>query len=109
MGLKEKHKLTQAAVQSFIEGVTSLHQQQLDSLHVQVNAKLREAGVVPSSVPGLEALFGVDGENRHLFRGLETQHQQLKIYKTHFHLVVSTEMCKYTCSYVILTCVYIHV
>ena len=30
LGLKEKHKLTQAAIQSVVDGVTSLLQQRLD-------------------------------------------------------------------------------
>ena len=60
LGHKGKHKLTQAAVQSVVEGVTSLLQQRLDILHTQVCSKLTEAGV--TSLPGLDALFSEDGE-----------------------------------------------
>ena len=88
LGLKEKHKLTQAAVQSVVEGVTSLLQQQLDILHTQVCSRLTEAGV--TMLPGLDALFSEDGANARPFLGLETQHQQLKYYKTHFNFIVST-------------------
>ena len=88
LGLKEKHKLTQAAVQSVVEGVTSLLQQRLDILHTQVCSKLTEAGV--TSLPGLDALFSEDGANARPFLGLETHHQQLKYYKTHFNFIVST-------------------
>ena len=91
MAIKEKNQLSQAAIQGIIEGVTILQQQQLDKLHTQVCERLGEAGVVASSVPGLDALFMEEGENGHLFAGLETQHQQLKYIKTHFNLIVSTQ------------------
>ena len=88
LGLKEKHKLTQAAVQSVVEGATSLLQQRLDILHTQVCSKLTEAGV--TSLLGLDGLFSEDGANARPFLGLETHHQQLKYYKTHFNFIVST-------------------
>lgn len=94
MGLKEKHRLTQAAVQAIIEGVTSLHKEQLDSLRTQVCATLCEACIVPTSVPGLDGLFK-NGESGHLFQDLKIQYQQLKFYKTHFSFIVSTEICMY--------------
>ena len=85
LGLKEKHKLTQAAVQSVVDGVTSLLQQRLDILHMQVRSKLTEAGVL--SMPELDALFSEDGVNGHPFFGLETQHQQQKYYRDHFNFI----------------------
>ena len=88
MGLKEKHKLSQAAVQSIISGATSLHQLQLDMVLEQVKLKLTEAGVAVSSVPGLGGIFREDGENGLPSSGLETQHQQLKYYSTNFGLIV---------------------
>lgn len=88
LGLKEKHKLSQAAVQSLVEGVTSLVQQRLDFLHSQVCSQLTEAGV--RSLPRLDALFRDDGANANPFWGLETQHQRLKYYKAHFNFIVST-------------------
>ena len=94
LGLKEKHKLTQAAIQGVVEGVTSLFQQRLDILHTQVCSKLTEAGV--TSFSGLDALFSEDRANTRPFLGLETQHQKLKYYKTHFKFIVST--CTCTCT-----------
>lgn len=38
--LKEKQKLTQVSLIKVIEGVTTLFQRQLDTLHTQVNSKL---------------------------------------------------------------------
>ena len=95
LGLKEKHKLTQAGVQSVVEGVTSLLQQRLDILHTQVCSKLTEAGV--TLLPRLDALFSDNGANAHPFLGLETQ-QQPKYYNTHFNFIVSTwtiGVCRY--------------
>ena len=40
MGLKEKHMITQAALQGVIEGVTNLMQSQLDALHSQIHQQL---------------------------------------------------------------------
>ena len=37
LGLKEKHKLTQVALQGVLEGVTNLNQQQLNLLHSKVH------------------------------------------------------------------------
>lgn len=96
LGLKEKHKLTQGAVQSLIDGVTCLSQQRLHSLFTQVCEVLAKAGIPLSSVSGLEALFKEDGENGRPFLGLETQYQQLKYYRTHFHFVVSAYLYMYT-------------
>lgn len=90
MGLKEKHKLTQGALQSVIEGVTSLQQERIGVLHSMACSKLMAEGIEHSSVPGLDALFSVDGDYGRPFAGLETQHQQDKYYKTHFQFIVST-------------------
>ena len=89
MGLKEERKLTQTALQGVIEGVTTLTRSQLSVLHAEVSSVLSEAGVLPSSVPGLDELFDSDGQFGRPFSGLETPHQQLTFCKTHFNLIVS--------------------
>ena len=89
MGLKEKRKLTQTALQGVIEGVTALSQSRLSALHDEVCSVLSAAGISPSSVTGLAELFDADGPFGRPFLGLETQHQQLRFYKTHFQLIVS--------------------
>lgn len=85
--LKEKQKLTQVALQSVIEGVTSLFQEHLGVLHTRVCQKLEEAGVQSSSIPGLSELFS-DEEAGRPFLGLETHHQQLSYYKSNLNLLV---------------------
>ena len=83
MGLK--HKLTQVALQGVIEGVTSLMQCHLDSLHTQVCQQLRSADTPDTVIGSLSSLFfSENGTVGQPFTGLETQHQQLKFYRDHF-------------------------
>lgn len=89
MGLKEKHKLTQVALQGVIEGVTSLMQCHFDSLHTQVCQQLRSANTPETVIGNLSSLFSENGTVGQPFAGLETQHQQLKFYRDHFNLIVS--------------------
>jgi len=89
LGLKEERKLTQTALQGVIEGVTTLSRCRLDALHVEVCSVLNAAGISPSSIPELNELFDRDGPFGQPFSGLETQHQQLHFYKTHFQFIVS--------------------
>ena len=95
LGLKEERKLTQTALQGVIEGVTTLSRNQLSALHAEVCSALNAAGVSPSSIPGLNELFDSDGPYGRPFSGLETQHQQLCFYKTHFQFIVSCSLMKF--------------
>ena len=61
MGLKEKHNLTQVALQGVIEGVTSLMQCQLDSLHAQVCQQLQSANTPETVIGNLSSLFSENG------------------------------------------------
>lgn len=88
LGLKEERKLTQTALQGVIEGVTTLSRSRLSALHAEVCSTLNAAGVSPSSISGLNELFDSDGPFGRPFSGLETQHQQLSFYKTHFQFIV---------------------
>lgn len=88
MGMKEKYKLTQAALQGIVEGVTSLIKGRLSALHAQINTIIPDS-VSPEIKQNLDHLFSDDGEFCCPFLGLETQHQQLKFYQSHFDFVVS--------------------
>ena len=88
LGLKEERKLTQTALQGVAEGVTTWSRSRLSALHAEVCSTLNAAGVSPSSISGLNELFDSDGPFGRPFSGLETQHQQLTFYKTHFQFVV---------------------
>ena len=89
MRLKEKHKLTQGAVQTMIEGVTSLHQEHMHTLHSNVHKTLASKGVDSSIIQEIDSHFIKDGEYPRPFLGLETQYQQEKFYKTHLNFIVS--------------------
>ena len=89
MELKEKHMITQAALQGVIEGVTNLMQSQLDALYSQVHQQLSQTSVSQAAIDGLQPLFSGEGIFGRPFQGLETQYQQLKFYRQHFNLVVS--------------------
>lgn len=90
MGLKEKHKLTQVALQGVIDGATSLMQSRLSSLHAQVSRQLRSSGASEEMISGLGSIFSEDSMMGRPFYGLETQHQQQSFYRNHFHLTVRT-------------------
>ena len=88
MGTKEKFKITQVALQGIITGITSLMKGRLSTLHAQIQS------ILPNNLPrtivdDLDALFSDDGQFCCPFFGLETQHQQLMFYRTHFNLIVS--------------------
>ena len=100
MVLREKHKLTQVALQGII-GVTSLMHCHVDSLHTEVCQQLQLAGTPQTVIDSLECLFSESGTVGQPFAGLETQHQQLKFYRDHFNLIVS-------CSMIITICISYH-
>lgn len=89
MGLKEKYKLTQVALQGVIEGATSLTQCRLDALRSQITSTLLDEGVSSAIISKLDACLSEDGEFGRPFLGLETQHQQMKFYRCNFNFVVS--------------------
>ena len=89
MGLKEEKKITQAALQGVIEGVTTLSQARLSLMYREVNRIMKADGVAQSTLTSIKHLFDDTGVFGHPFLGLETQHQQMKYYSNHFGLIVS--------------------
>lgn len=88
MHLKEKHLITQTALQGVIEGVSGLMQGHLDSLHSEVCQQLSLAGVSDSIISSLGMIFSNDGAHGRPFAGLETHYQQLKFYRDQFNFIV---------------------
>ena len=87
--LKEKQKLTQVAVQSVIEGVTSLVQFHLNAL----NTKIRDGtDGLDDPIRIKEVLHEIiqRSEFRNPFEGLETQYHQLNYFRKHLNFNVST-------------------
>lgn len=93
LGLKEKYKLTQAAIEGVIEGVTGLIQYQLSLLHSQVCENLQKNQMSPDCINHLFSDVGPFGRP---FSGLETKHQQMKYYATHFDYIVCRNYLKLT-------------
>lgn len=79
--------MTQTALQGVVEGVTTLCQGRLSAMHSAVSKVLTNAGISPSTISGLDDIFDPEGEFGRPFLGLETLHQQVKFYKTHFRFV----------------------
>lgn len=79
--LKERHRLTQAAVNFSVGHIKEMVRHVLDDVKESVKEKLREAVQGDQDIDGC---FDVD-----TFRGLDTEHLQTKFYKDHFNLIVS--------------------
>lgn len=88
MGLKEKFKLTQVAVQGIIEGMTGLVQVGRTTLDVQglissqVHLKHLQKTLSNSGV-SVDPIFSEDSTHMNPFAGVETHHLQLKFYRKH--------------------------
>ena len=83
MGLREKHKLTQVALQGVVDGATGLMQRHISSLHAQVFRNLRMSGTSEATINSICSIFSDDGPIVRPFYGLETQ---LSFYRKHFQL-----------------------
>ena len=61
MGLKEEKKITQAALQGVIEGVTTLSQARLSLMYREVNCIMKADGVAQSTLTRIKHLFDDTG------------------------------------------------
>lgn len=109
MGLKEKHKLTQTSLQGIIEGVTGLMQCRMSVLQSAIQQQLKSTGVQSSVIATVDALFDQEGSVCRPFHGLETQHQQMNFYRTHFNLIVSCYIPPRQSVLAIDLCMHVHV
>ena len=107
MGLKAEKRITQAALQGVIEGVTVLNQTRLSLLYQEVSRILEADGVAHTSIENLAPLFDESGIFGRPFMGLETQYQQDKYYSTNFGLIVShSDIVQHMCHVSSLICKY---
>lgn len=86
MGMKEKYKLTQTALQGIVEGVSGLMRSHLSVLHTQISSVLPQ-NLSANTLSDIERLFS-DERFCHPFLGLETEHQQMKFIRRHFQFTV---------------------
>ena len=89
MKIKEKHKLSQFAVNNIIEDVTVLFQISSSNTFLIIASLLKGAGVHEDIISSISKLFDHDSEHVRPFKGLETQYLQHKYFKKNFGLVVS--------------------
>lgn len=107
LGTKEKFKLTQAAIQGIINGVSNLiqvlfyaivsyygcdtisPQEYLAALQVEVRRQLNGSGISAESMNCLDDLFNESSPFMHPFSLVQSAHLQLKFYRDHFNIVVS--------------------
>lgn len=89
--VKEKNKLSQMALQGIIEDVTNLIQTYLRDLNLSIKNHLKEGGVSEEVISSLDPFFSPGGKYGEPFRGLETEHRQLKYFKNCFSMVVRSE------------------
>lgn len=87
--VKEKHRISQMAMQEIIQDVTELFQTCLLDLCSTLKSDLRAKNVDEEIVTSIEHHFGHDGKYGQPFRGLGTEYYQLKYFKEQFSMVVS--------------------
>lgn len=83
--MKEKHHLTQIAINDIVEGSRSLFQKSVKMLKAGVEEKLCNAGVETNSVEGLQEQFL---ELTDPYNGLETEYFQEKYFRDELGLIV---------------------
>ena len=72
--IRECNKLTQVTTESIIKDVDSLYQVALDNIRCAAEGALKEAGILPSQISGLNTILSSTGPYGKLFSGLETHH-----------------------------------
>ena len=101
--LKEKHRLTQTAVNFAVEQIKGMVCFLAEDLSEVVDARLRDLGVANEHRDEVRSLF----EGINPFDGLETEHLQDKFYRDNFNYVVSVKnMC---CCFHDIFCMFSHV
>ena len=94
---KEKYKIPQCAINAIIEDVTVLFQSYLCCIFDAVNKQLQSFNDCDAIVTSLSPLFDPDGVYGRPFKGLETEHLQLKFFKNFFAMIVGHKLCQNIC------------
>ena len=72
--IKEKHKLSQFAINQILEDVTDLFQISLSTSLRKISSELESAGIHQDVVSAVSGVF--DGDSGRPFKGLETEYHQ---------------------------------
>ena len=86
---KEKGRVPQTVVDSFVDNATQIAQTSVDLLKSGFPNCLQNAGIDLQTVPGLGDLFDENNQISHPFTGIDKEPLQHKYYKENFNLVVS--------------------
>ena len=83
--LKEHHRLSQAAIDTIVEGYRGLFSTIVGHIQAAMRSKLAELGFNPSNIDAMEEVFN---EVEEPFKDLTTEYQQNAYFLNHFNLVV---------------------
>ena len=86
---KEKGRVPQTVVDSFVENATQVTQTSIDLLKAGVTNCLHKAGINVDTLPELQDLFDENNPISNPFNGIDKESLQYKYYKEKFNLVVS--------------------
>lgn len=87
--MKDKDRVSQAGIDSFVVNTTSVVRTSVEILKSGLMNRLDSAGIDFSAVPGLPELFQEDSLALNPFSGLRNENEQHNYFKDHFNLVVS--------------------
>ncbi len=94
----ETRKLTRATTVGIVSDVSELLLDVVTGIKTQVETCLRDNGLEPSAITGLDSIFSSQNHKVVPFSNLATFHHQLSYYKNHFYFIVSVFAC--TCIYI---------
>ncbi len=86
---REGHRLPLSVMDSIISDLQSLHSLVLGNIRDRIETTLQEASVPVDVGESILQHVSDDSAYANIFKGLETQSQQLRYFRNHFHLVVS--------------------
>lgn len=92
---REKHRLPLSVVDTMIADFQSLYEIAISSCRHQVEAALLEAGISEDTITSVTVHLSEGSPFTNIFRGLQTQQQQLVYFRRHFGLVVSVTVLKF--------------
>lgn len=88
LGFKENGRLTQTAVNLFVESSTQMARNSVQVAKTQVKERLAAVGQAIEDIPGLADIFEDNSPAMNPLQGIETEQQQYKFYQNHFNVVV---------------------
>ena len=89
--VRETNRLAQSTTENIIKDVDSLYEVALSGIHDAVSTALRNSGVDPQEICGLDDIFNPLGPYGKLFPGLDTHYLQMKYLRQNFKFVVSNQ------------------